>query len=72
VTAVASILAITPPVKDQIVQRMDTMKTSNARRFGVAAAALVGLLGAIANAGHHGESQARDSVDTAIIMLSTP
>jgi uncharacterized surface protein with fasciclin (FAS1) repeats len=42
------------------------MKTSNARRFAVTAAAFVGLLGAIANAGHHGEMKAKDIVDTAV------
>ena len=42
------------------------MKTSNARRFGVTAAALLGVLGAIANAGHHGETSAKDIVETAI------
>lgn len=41
------------------------MKTSNARRFGVIAAAVIGLLGAIANAGHHGEMKVTDSVDPA-------
>ena len=41
------------------------MKISNARRFGVVAAALLGLLGTIANAGHHGEMKVRDIVDTA-------
>lgn len=42
------------------------MKISNARRFGVVAAAVLGLLGTIANAGHHGEMKTRDIVDTAV------
>ena len=42
------------------------MQTSNARRFGVVAAALLGLLGTIANAEHHGEIKAMDIVDTAV------
>jgi len=42
------------------------MKLSNARSFGVVAAAILGLLGTIANAGHHGEMKARDIVDTAV------
>ena len=42
------------------------MKILNARRFSVAAAAFLGLLGAIANAGHHGEMKAKDIVDTAV------
>ncbi len=42
------------------------MKTSNAKRFGVTAVAFLGLLGAIANAGHHGEMKAKDIVDTAV------
>ncbi len=42
------------------------MKKSNAKRFGVTAVAFLGLLGAIANAGHHGEMKAKDIVDTAV------
>lgn len=42
------------------------MKRSNARRIGVTAVAFMALLGAIANAGHHDETQAKDIVDTAV------
>lgn len=42
------------------------MKTLNAKRFGVLAVAFLGLLGAIANAGHHGEMKSKDIVDTAV------
>jgi uncharacterized surface protein with fasciclin (FAS1) repeats len=42
------------------------MKKSNAKRFGVTAVAFLGLLGAVANAGHHGEMKAKDIVDTAV------
>lgn len=42
------------------------MKTPNAKRFGVTAVAFLGLLGAIANAGHHGEMKTKDIVDTAV------
>lgn len=42
------------------------MNKLNMRRFSIAAVACVGLLGSIANAGHHGETKAKDIVDTAV------
>jgi len=42
------------------------MNKLNMRRFSIAAIAFVGLLGSIANAGHHGETKAKDIVDIAV------
>jgi len=42
------------------------MKQLNIRRFNIAAVVFLGLLGSIANAGHHGEMKAKDIVDTAV------
>ncbi|MGI9233151.1 MAG: hypothetical protein ACR2RD_05920 [Woeseiaceae bacterium] len=42
------------------------MKSLNMRRFSIVAVAFLGLLGSIANAGHHGEMKGKDVVDTAV------
>jgi len=42
------------------------MKILNAKLFGVLAVAFLGVLGTIANAGHHGEMKSKDIVDTAV------
>ena len=42
------------------------MKKTLTKRASVLAVACLGLLGAIANAGHHGETKAKDIVDTAV------